>query len=204
MFSTEFLFTSLIVVLVPGAGVIYTVSTSLARGPRAAIVASVGCTLGIVPHLLAATLGITAILHLSALIFRIVRYAGAAYLIYLAYTMWRNVGALKFGTQDVNGKAVKIIGRAILLNLLNPKLTLFFLAFLPQFLSQGPLDPTTSLIAHSGIFMLMTFVVFVIYGLLAASLRQLVEKSSNAMKWIQRSFSVALAIFSIRLILSDD
>lgn len=204
MFTAEFLLTALVVVLVPGTGVIFTVSTSLARGRRAAIVASIGCTLGIVPHLVAAVLGISAILHLSALIFRIVRYFGAAYLFYLAYTMWRNIGSFNIESPAVDDQVLRTVGRAVLLNLLNPKLTLFFLAFLPQFLPPGNESPIASLISLGSVFMLMTFVVFVIYGLLAASVRHLIENSSDAMKWIQRSFSVALALFSIRLVLFDD
>lgn len=204
MFTTEFLLTALVVVLVPGTGVIFTVSTSLARGRRAAIIASLGCTLGILPHLVAAVLGISAILHMSAVIFRLVRYTGAAYLFYLAYLMWKNTGSLKMDSPDADGQVLSIVGRAVLLNLLNPKLTLFFLAFLPQFVPSGIESPISSLISLGSVFMLMTFVVFVIYGLLAASVRRLIENSSIAMKWIQRSFSLALALFSIRLVLFDD
>lgn len=204
MFTTEFLLTALVVVLVPGTGVIFTVSTSLARGRRAAIIASLGCTIGILPHLVAAVLGISAILHMSAVIFRLVRYTGAAYLFYLAYLMWKNTGSLKMDSPDADGQVLSIVGRAVLLNLLNPKLTLFFLAFLPQFIPLGTESPIASLVALGSVFMLMTFVVFVIYGLLAASVRRLIENSSNAMKWIQRSFSLALALFSIRLVLFDD
>ena len=96
MFSTEFLITSLVVVLIPGTGVIYTVSTGLFLGWRASVAAAFGCTAGITPHLSASILGLSAILHMSALAFQAVKFAGAAYLLYLAWAMWRETGSLKF------------------------------------------------------------------------------------------------------------
>ena len=84
--SIEFLITSLIVVASPGTGVLVTLAAGLSRGTRAAVVAAFGCTLGIVPHMLAAITGLAALLHTSALAFQAVKYAGVAYLLYMAWS----------------------------------------------------------------------------------------------------------------------
>ena len=141
MFTTEFLLTSVIVVLIPGTGVVFTVSTGPARGRRASLYAAFGCTLGIVPHLLATVLGLAAVMHTSALAFQVLKYAGVAYLFYLAFATWRDRSA--FAVQQVQGKggAFGLVVKAFLLNILNPKLTIFFLAFLPQFVEPGAASP---------------------------------------------------------------
>jgi len=204
MISPEFLITALIVILVPGTGVIFTVSTALARGTRAAIIAAIGCTLGILPHIAAAILGITAILNLSAIVFRVVRFIGVAYLLYMAYSMWKNTETLKIETRSSNDRGLKIIGRAVLLNLLNPKLTLFFMAFLPQFLSFGSTSRIESMLALSGLFMFMTLVVFIAYGVASSAARQALTKSPKLVRWIQRTFAGLLALFALRLALADE
>ena len=135
MFNTEFLITSLVVVLIPGTGVIYTVSTGLFLGWRASIAAACGCTAGIIPHLSASILGLSAILHMSAVAFQAVKYAGAAYLLYLAWSMWRDTGALKFNSPSHKNGLRQIATRGFLINILNPKLSIFFLTFLPLFIS---------------------------------------------------------------------
>ena len=204
MISAEFMLTAFIVVVVPGTGVIYTVSTALSRGTRAAIVAAIGCTLGIVPHLLAAALGLSMILHLSALVFRVIRYVGVAYLLYMAYTMWRHTGALGFEIRSGDEGWGRLIGRAVLLNLLNPKLTLFFLAFLPQFLPASTELPIVGMTELSVVFMLMTLAVFIVYGLAAAGARRVLTSSAKTIRWIQRSFAAILAAFAVRLAVAQE
>jgi threonine/homoserine/homoserine lactone efflux protein len=203
MFSAEFLLTSLIVVLTPGTGVVFTVSTGLALGRRASLYASIGCTLGIVPHLLATILGLAAVMHTSALAFQVLKYAGVAYLFYLAIAMWRDRSA--FAVQQVQGKvgAVALVVKAFLLNILNPKLTIFFLAFLPQFVEPGSASPLAQLLALSGVFMAMTFGVFVVYGLLAHAFRMAVIESPKVQAWLRRGFAGAFAGLGAKLALSE-
>ena len=204
MFSPEFLMTALIVVVVPGTGVIYTVSTGLSRGPRAGLIAAIACTLGIVPHLLAAILGLSAILHAGALVFKVLKYAGVAYLLYLAWNMWSHAGVFEPDSKAEQSSGARIILRGILLNLLNPKLSLFFFAFLPQFISPGSASFTVDLILLSTMFMAMTAAVFSVYGILASSIRGLISRSPRATQWIQRSFSGLLAAFAVRLALAAE
>jgi threonine/homoserine/homoserine lactone efflux protein len=201
--SIEFLITSLIIVASPGTGAIYTLAMGLSQGARASVVAAFGCTLGIVPHLLAAMLGLAAILHTSALAFEIFKYAGVAYLLYMAWQAWRENGALKVEPGRPETSALRIVVHAVLINILNPKLSIFFLAFLPQFIQAGEASPLARMMEMSGVFMLMTFVVFAIYGLFAAAVRDKVVSRPAVMAWMRRSFAAAFVALGARLALAD-
>ncbi len=203
MLSTEFLITSLVVVLIPGTGVIYTVSNGLFLGRRASIAAAIGCTAGIIPHLTASILGLSAILHMSALAFQSIKFAGAAYLLYLAWGMWRETGTLTLDSSATSRGVWLIIRRGFLINILNPKLSVFFLAFLPLFVSTNASSPTLQMIVLSLIFMMMTLVIFVLYGISAHGVRKYIVSSPRGVSWIQRTFAATFAILGIKLALSE-
>ena len=203
MFNMEFLLTSLVVVLIPGAGVIYTVSTGLAQRGRASIAAAIGCTAGILPHLAASILGLSAILHMSALAFQVLKVAGSLYLLYLAWSMWQDTGALKFDRTAKKTNAFQIALKGILINILNPKLTIFFFAFLPLFISPNAASPTRQMLGLSAVFMLMTLVIFAVYGILASGISTYLINSPKAIRRIQRSFAVIFAVLAARLVLSE-
>jgi threonine/homoserine/homoserine lactone efflux protein len=203
MITVDYLITSLIVVLIPGTGVVYTVSTGLMRGGRASVFAALGCTAGIVPHLLATVVGLAALLHASAIAFQLLKVAGMAYLLYLAYATWRDKQAFTVDERPaaIDGGAIAV--KAFLINILNPKLSIFFLAFLPQFVAGQAASPLGQLLVLSGVFMAMTFVVFVVYGLLAHSLRRSVIESPRVQAWLRRGFAAAFAGLGIRLAIAD-
>jgi len=203
MFNVEFLLTSLVVVLIPGAGVIYTVSTGLAQRGRASIAAAIGCTAGILPHLLASILGLSAILHMSALAFQVLKVVGSLYLLYLAWSMWQDTGTLKFDRTTKKTNAFQIILKGVLINILNPKLTIFFFAFLPLFISPNAASPTQQMLGLSAVFMLMTLVIFAVYGILASGISTYLISSPKAIRRIQRSFAVIFAVLAARLVLSE-
>jgi threonine/homoserine/homoserine lactone efflux protein len=203
MLSTEFLLTSLIVVLIPGTGVVYTVSTGMLLGWRASIAAALGCTAGIVPHLLASILGVSAIMHMSAALFQVIKFAGAAYLLFLAWSMWRETGSPAFAASVKTSSLPRIAVRGVLINILNPKLTIFFLAFLPLFVSRNTTSPLTQLLLLSAVFMAMTLVVFIGYGACAHVVRSVVANSSRGVFWAQRCFALAFASLGIKLALTD-
>jgi threonine/homoserine/homoserine lactone efflux protein len=203
MISAKFLLTSLVVVLVPGTGVIYTVSTGLAQRWRASIVAAVGCTLGILPHLTASILGLSAILHMSARAFQVIKFAGSIYLLYLAWSMWRETGALKLDASAQKTNAPQIVLKGILINILNPKLTMFFFAFLPLFLTPDAASPTRQLIGLSAVFMGMTLVIFVLYGIFASGISGYLLNSPKVLRRLQRSFAVIFAALAVHLALSE-
>lgn len=203
MISLEFLLTSLVVVLIPGTGVIYTISIGLTRGRMASGYASLGCTAGIVPHLLATILGLAAVLHTSALAFQVLKYAGVAYLLYIAYATWRDRSAFAVDGSAAQGGAMRIMVKAFLLNILNPKLTIFFLAFLPQFVDPASPRPLLQLLTLSGIFMALTFAVFVLYGLVAHAFRRLVIESAAVQRWLRYGFAAAFAGLGAKLAVSE-
>ena len=201
--TLEFLITSFIVVISPGTGVLFTLATGLSRGARASIVAAFGCTLGIVPHLAAAIMGLAALLHTSALAFQIFKYLGVAYLLFMAWSTLRESGALKVEKEVGARSALQVTVTAILINILNPKLSIFFLAFLPQFISAGEAQPLSRMLELSGVFMLMTFVVFVGYGLFAASIRDHVISRPRVLTWMRRTFAAAFVALGAKLALSE-
>lgn len=203
MISLEFLVTSLIVVLVPGTGVVYTVSTGLVQGRRASVWASLGCTAGIVPHLAATILGLAAVMHTSALAFQVLKYAGVLYLFYVAYATWRDKSAFAVDGSVARTSAFGLVGKAFLLNILNPKLTIFFLAFLPQFVEPGAEQPLVQLLVLSGVFMAMTFAVFVVYGVVAHAFRRFVIESARVQTWLRCSFAAAFAGLGAKLAATD-
>ncbi|ONI89810.1 lysine transporter LysE [Saccharothrix sp. ALI-22-I] len=198
--SVEFLLTSLVVVATPGTGVLYTVAAGLSRGTRASLVAAAGCTLGIVPHVTAAITGLAALLHTSALAFRILTYLGVAYLLYLAWSTLRDRDELAVATDAAPRSAAKVILSGILVNILNPKLTIFFVAFLPQFVRPG--DPVARMVELSAVFMVLTFVVFAGYGAFAAAVRHKVLARPRIMAWVRRTFAAAFVALSAKLAFS--
>ncbi len=203
MISIEFLITSFIVVLVPGTGVIFTVSTGLAQGRKASVFAALGCTAGILPHLMATVLGLAAVMHTSALAFQTLKYAGVAYLFYIAYATWRDTSAFAIDGNPSESTATALVVKAFLLNILNPKLTIFFLAFLPQFIQPGTVKPLPQLFLLSATFMLMTFMIFVVYGFLAHAFRRVVIESATVQSWLRRGFAAAFASLGAELALTE-
>jgi threonine/homoserine/homoserine lactone efflux protein len=203
MISLEFLITSLIVVLIPGTGVIYTVSTGIVQGRKASVYAALGCTAGIVPHLLATVLGLAAVMHISALVFQLLKYAGVAYLFYVAYTTWKDSSAFAIDGTVAHTSPMGLVVKAFLLNILNPKLTIFFLAFLPQFVEPGAAQPLAQLLILSAVFMAMTFAVFVVYGMVAHAFRKLVVDSARVQGWLRYSFTAAFAGLGAKLALTE-
>jgi len=203
MINTEFILTSLAVILVPGTGAIYTITTGVTRKWQASLAAALGCTLGILPHILASVLGLSAIMNMSAQVFSIIKLAGAAYLLYLAWQMWREAGSLDLNQKSAEASSLQIILKAITINLLNPKLTLFFFSFLPLFISRSSKSPTGEMLVLSAVFMGLTLVVFVVYGLLASSIRIYLLNSSRALKRMQQAFAVIIAAFAVKLAFSE-
>lgn len=202
--SIEYLITSLIIVLIPGTGVVYTVMTGLSAGRQASIAAAFGCTLGIIPALLASVAGLAAILHTSAVLFQVLKYAGAAYLIYLAWRTLRETGAADTGqTQPTGRRLLPTVRTAFLINILNPKLSVFFLAFLPQFIDPAAGSAVPQLLVLGSVFMAMTFAVFVVYGSFAAMIGARLINSEAFMRWMRRGVAAAFAAFGLRLALGE-
>jgi len=201
--SIEFLLTTLIVVASPGTGVLYTLAAGLSRGARASVIAAFGCTLGIVPHMAAAITGLAALLHASALAFEIIKYLGVAYLLYMAWQTLKETGALSVETNTSPRTAAQVIVESVLINILNPKLSIFFFAFLPQFVRTEDPSALPRMLELSLVFMAITFVIFVGYGLFAASVRNHVISRPRVLAWMRRSFAAAFVALGAKLALTE-
>jgi threonine/homoserine/homoserine lactone efflux protein len=201
--SIEFLLTSFIVVASPGTGVLYTLAAGLSRGARASVLAAFACTLGIIPHMAAAITGLAALLYTSALAFEVIKYLGVAYLLYMAWATLREHGALHIEGESTPKSTRQVIVEGILINLLNPKLSIFFLAFLPQFVDTADPNALPTMLGLSAVFMVMTFVVFVIYGVFAAAVRTHVVSRPRVLTWMRRSFAAAFVALGARLALTE-
>jgi threonine/homoserine/homoserine lactone efflux protein len=201
--SWEFLITTLIIVASPGTGVIYTLAAGLSRGGRASVLAAFACALGIVPHLIAAMMGLAALLHTSALAYNLVKYAGVAYLLWMAWQTLREDGALRVETGEDRRSSWRVIVDGIAINVLNPKLSIFFVAFLPQFIAADEAAPLARMLELSGVFMAMTFGVFAVYGLFAAAMRDKVISRPAVMAWMRRTFAAAFVALGARLALQE-
>ncbi|MBD0275605.1 MAG: LysE family translocator [Acetobacteraceae bacterium] len=201
--SIEFLITSLVVIASPGTGVLVTLAAGLSRGARAAMVAAFGCTLGIVPHMLAAVTGLAALLHTSAVAFQVIKYAGVAYLLHMAWMTLKERGGLVVEADDAPRPDRQVIASAILVNLLNPKLSIFFFAFLPQFVGAGEEGPLLRMLELSFAFMAMTFAVFAVYGAFAASVRHYVILRPRVVAWMRRAFAAAFVALGAKLAVAE-
>jgi threonine/homoserine/homoserine lactone efflux protein len=201
--SIEFLLTSLIVVASPGTGVLYTLAAGLSRGARASVLAAFSCTLGIIPHMMAAITGLAALLHTSALAFQTLKYLGVAYLLYMAWNTLQEQGALKIEKEIEQRSVNQVIVSGILINVLNPKLSIFFFAFLPQFVSANEPRALAHMLELSSIFMVLTFIVFVGYGVFAASVRNHIISRPRVLVWLRRTFAGAFAALGVKLAFSE-
>jgi threonine/homoserine/homoserine lactone efflux protein len=191
--------TSLIVVVSPGTGVLYTMAAGLSRGARVSVIAAVGCTLGIIPHMVAAITGLAALLHTSAVAFQTLKYVGVAYLLVVAWRTLKEKGPLAVEKEASPRSATRVIVSAILINILNPKLTIFFFAFLPQFVSANDPYALLRMVELSAVFMLLTLVVFVAYGSFAAAIRMHVISRPKVLTWMRRVFAGAFVALGARL-----
>jgi threonine/homoserine/homoserine lactone efflux protein len=201
MMSFAFLLTTLVVVATPGTGAVYSIAAGLSRGTKAGIVAALGCTLGVIPHMVAAITGLAAILNASAIAFQTIKWLGVAYLLYLAWQTFRDKSLIEVDASTAPVSFGRVIRTAILINLLNPKLTIFFFAFLPQFVPAGEANGTWYMIGLSLVFMVVTFVVFALYGMFAATMRTQVITRPKVVTWLRRTFAATYVLLAGRLAL---
>ena len=151
----------------------------------------------------AAVMGLAALLHTSALAFHTLKYLGVAYLLFMAWSALKEHGALRVEQEVGARSAVQVITSAVLINILNPKLSIFFFAFLPQFVSATESQPLSRMLELSAVFMGLTFVVFVGYGLFAAAIRNHVVSRPRVLTWMRRTFAAAFVALGAKLALAE-
>ena len=192
-----FLGASAALTIAPGPDNIFVITQGISRGRRAAIVTALGMCSGISVHTLAAAAGVSAVFYASAVAFHAVKYAGAAYLLYLAASaiLERSVVAAR----RVEGAAtgVALFRRGFIMNVLNPKVALFFLAFLPQFTVTGAGSVGLQMAALGLIFMLQAVVIFTAIGFFSGSVGNFVltrPQVARAFSWLSAGIFAALGI----------
>lgn len=203
MNTYTFIITSLVIILLPGIGVTYTISTGITKGRKESIIAALGCTAGIIPHLIV-SIGLSSLLiKINENAFNLVKVVGALYLLYLGIEMILSKSKLDFNNKIMENRTRTILCRGIMINLLNPKLTLFFFAFLPQYISSN----CKSYIVESAMlgiaFMLITFLVFAGYGMLASLIKTLITKSPQRLQHMQQLFGIIFVAFAIEIAISS-
>lgn len=198
-----FIVTSIAVIFMPGPAMLFVISNGLTRGPKASIAAALGTTTGVSFHLFCAAFGLAVILKTSAIAFAVVKFAGAAYLIYLAIKTLVSKEQIVNDLTDKEKTGNSIFWQGIFINILNPKLSIFFLAFLPQFIDPNLTFATSQTLILGTIFMAMTIVIFIGYGLFASLLRQKVLNSPKILKAIKWCFASIFMALGVRLALSE-
>ncbi|MGJ8529042.1 LysE family translocator [Maritalea sp.] len=200
----EYFMTCMVVILIPGTGMVYAVAMAIAQGWRTGIVAAFASTLGIVPHMIAAITGLAVLMHTSALAFQIVKYVGVAYLLYLAWQTLRSSGPIKLDdSPKENVPLKKVIVSGIAINSLNPKLSIFFLAFLPQFVSVNSTNNTLEMLVLGAVFMALTFLVFALFAAFAFSIRKVLTGSPRFMRWFRRTVAMSFGLLAARLAVTE-
>jgi len=177
-----------ILLAIPGPAIMYIVSRSIGQGRAAGLVSAGGIATGTLFHVAAATLGLSALLASSALAFQFVKYVGAAYLIYLGIRTLRSTGAQLVESVAVERKLARIYGQGVLVNVLNPKTALFFLAFLPQFIDTSRGHATLQIAELGVLFALMGWFSDSLWALAAGSLAEHLRRSDR-LRRAQRNVS---------------
>ena len=200
-----FIGAAFVLVIAPGPDMAYMLARTVAQGRAAGFLAAAGINAGAYVHVCASVVGLTAVLAASSFAFTVIKWAGAGYLVWMGYRALTSKGeALKVeGAPTQKLRRRSIFWQGFWSDVLNPKVAIFFLAFLPQFVSVDDSNPLVRMLLLSAAFMLMTFVVFVGYGLFAASIRDHVISRPRVLTWMRRTFAAAFVALGARLAFAD-
>lgn len=201
----SFIGASVILTLMPGPDNLFVLTESLTKGKKDGIAISLGLSLGVLIHTLAAATGLSIIIQKSALVFSILKYLGAAYLFYLAFMSFKEEKTdinLESNSKIEETKIIPLVKKGFLMNVLNPKVSLFFIAFLPQFISSDGYNVTLQMVILGLIFMLQAFLIFSAIAILASKLTKYINnpKFWRITKWSKIS---VLSILGLVLVLSE-
>ena len=202
MTTYTFFITSLIIILLPGTGVIYTISVGILNGKKASVLAAFSCTLGILPHLCTSIALSTLLLQMNPKVFTIIKLTGALYLLYLGCKMMFSKENLEFQPAKKDIAPLTILQQGILINLLNPKLTLFFFSFLPQYIRGNKNNFAFQSFLLGVAFMLLTLIIFIGYGILAGTAKKFIIASPKRMAMLQKCFAIIFVLFAVKLALT--
>jgi len=194
-----FLTASVLLTLSPGPDIMYVLIQSLSNGTRAGILTTIGLVCGIIIHTSLVAFGVSAILKESETVYLVIRILGACYLLYLAYSVWKSKSQIRLQTnsgQKIQG--LSLLKRGFIMNVINPKVSIFFLAFFPGFLWDTKENIVYQFFILGALCMLQAFILFSIVAILSGKIASYLNKNSNiegVFKWLQIAVFVGIALF---------
>lgn len=195
-----FLFTSVLLTLAPGPDNLYLLTKSLSEGAKSGVILACGLASGIFFHTMLVMLGVAALIQSSPTALSLLKYFGAAYLLFLAYGAFRSSGKMQLGRADAKSSYKALYRRGVLMNVLNPKVLLFFLAFLPQFVDMSS-DSAALQIALLGItFAIQAVLIFSAIAVCAGRLRKLIITKRNLGKIFGIIEGAVLSVIALALL----
>ncbi len=199
----SFLGVAIVLTVMPGPDNLFTLAQSIAKGKNAGIYTSLGLCTGLIVHITAATIGVTAIIYQSALAFTVVKYIGAAYLLFLAFKSFKEKGS-SFDLKAENSLDYKALyKKGIIMNLLNPKLSLFFLAFFPQFIHYENGNASIQMLVYGIVFLIQAFVIFMLISIFAGKVGFFLRKNPSLSKKISIIQGSLFALIGLKIAFSQ-
>lgn len=199
----SFLGVAIVLTVMPGPDNLFTLAQSIAKGKNAGIYTSLGLCTGLIVHITAATIGVTAIIYQSALAFTVVKYIGAAYLLFLAFKSFKEKGS-SFDLKAENSLDYKALyKKGIIMNLLNPKLSLFFLAFFPQFIHYENGNASIQMLVYGIVFLIQAFVIFMLISIFAGKVGYFLRKNPSLSKKISIIQGSLFALIGLKIAFSQ-
>lgn len=198
-----FIAVSMLLTIAPGPDILYVITQSITRGKRAGIATALGLSTGLIVHTTAAAFGVSAILQQSAIAFTILKYAGAIYLFFLAWKAFQEKEHLLSDKPVQNKGTGSLYRQGIYMNILNPKVGLFFLAFLPQFVNSNAGNSSEQMVLLGILFMLQTIIIFSTVATFAGIFSNKILSRPNIAKYINYVKCSVFALIGIKLVLTD-
>ena len=198
-----FVTASTLLALAPGPDILFVLTQSMSKGSRSGIVIALGLCSGLIFHTTAVALGVAVIFQTSVVAFSLLKFVGAAYLLYLAYMAFKDASKSKLETQKTPLGLASLYKRGIFMNITNPKVSIFFLAFLPQFTNPAVGNVTGQIFMLGALFMLSALIVFTLVSLLAGRVGAWFSKTKNGEKILNRVAGTVFAALAIKLALTS-
>lgn len=199
----SFIGVSLLLIIAPGPDNIFVMAQSISYGKKEGIATALGLCSGVTIHTLAASIGLSAILYQSNIAFSILKYLGAFYLLYLAYQAFRSSNEVGEFAKPKKQTLPALYRRGFLMNVLNPKVSLFFLAFLPQFIEKNGISVPLQMIVLGLTFMILTLIVFSIIAIFAGSLGEKLLQNEKSSRIINLSQGAIFTGIGLKLFFMD-
>lgn len=198
----SFAFATTVLAISPGPDNVFVLTQSIVNGKKYGLATVLGLMTGCIIHTTLVAFGVSEIIKANENLFFIIKLFGAAYLLYLAYQVYKSDAKIIFSTDNISEKSTfALFKTGFWMNVLNPKVTIFFLAFFPQFLFSKTISTVYQFYILGGIFILVSFIIFSSIAILAGSISNYVKRNNNLgiyLKWLQIIVFIGIAIFILK------